>query len=127
MTPQDHKEVLSLIEQYCEGLYHADSGILQKVFHPRLAYVCATDGDELYLDLETYMARIDARTPPSERGDPREEVIYDIAFGSDRIARVTASMTMMGREYLDFLTLVRDGREWRIITKVFTYIPRKDG
>ncbi|MCG8493863.1 MAG: nuclear transport factor 2 family protein [Sneathiellales bacterium] len=127
MTPNDHKQILSLIGLYCDGLYHADSTVLRKVFHPELAYICATEGDELYLDLETYMARIDTRTPPSERGEPREEALLDVAFGSDRIARVTARMSMMGRDYLDFLTLIRDGDEWRIVTKVFTYIPRKAG
>ncbi len=126
MTPQDHKQVVSLVELYFDGLHHADSNMLRKVFHSKLAYFCATDGDELCLDLETYMSRVDGRTPPSERGDPRDEAILEIAFGSERIARVTARMSMMGRDYLDFLTLVREGSEWRIVTKVFTYIPRKE-
>lgn len=125
MTPEDHKQVLSLVELYFDGLHHADSKILRKVFHSKLAYVCATEGDELYLDLDTYMSRVDARTPPSERGDPRDEAILDIAFGSDRIARVTARMSMMGRNYLDYLTLVKENGEWRIVTKAFTYLPRK--
>ncbi len=126
MTPEDHKQVLSLIELYFEGLHHADSKMLRKVFHPKLAYVCATEGDELYLDLDTYMTRVEGRTPPAERGDPRDEAVLEIAFGSDRIARVTARMSMMGRDYLDFLTLVREGADWRIVTKAFAYIPRKE-
>lgn len=125
MTPEDHKQVLSLVELYFDGLHHADSKALRQVFHSKLAYVCATEGDELYLDLDTYMSRVDARTPPSERGDPRDEAILDVAFGSDRIARVTARMSMMGRNYLDYLTLVRENGEWRIVTKAFTYLPRK--
>lgn len=126
MTPDDHKQVLSLVELYFEGLHHADSAMLRKVFHPQLAYVCATEGDELHLDLDTYMSRVDGRTPPAERGDTRDEAVLEIAFGSDRVARVTARMSMMGRDYLDFLTLARDGADWRIVTKVFAYIPRKD-
>ncbi|MDZ4096052.1 MAG: nuclear transport factor 2 family protein, partial [Paracoccaceae bacterium] len=57
MTPADHAEVVALMETYFEGLHRADSAMLRRVFHPRLAYVCATEGDELYLDLDTYMAR----------------------------------------------------------------------
>lgn len=125
-TPADHAEVLALIETYMDGLHHASSATLRRVFHPRLAYVCATEGDELYLDLESYMARIDAREPPSKRGDPRDEAILEIAFGSPRLARVTARMSMMGRDYLDYLTLVREGPHWRIVGKVFTWIPRSD-
>lgn len=126
MTPADHAAVTTLMQSYFEGLHQADSTMLHKVFHPQLAYVCATEGDPLYLDFKTYMARIDAREPPVKRGDPRDEAVLEIAFGSDRIARVTARMSMMGRDYLDFLTLVPHEGEWRIVTKVFTYIPRKD-
>ena len=126
MTRNDHAAIVDLMEAYFEGLHHADSTTLRRVFHSRLAYACATEGDELYLDLDTYMARIDKREAPAKRGEPRDEAILEIAFGSDRLARVTAKMTMMGRSYLDFLTLVREGAEWRVITKVFTFIPDKD-
>lgn len=126
MTPTDHAAVVALMKTYFEGLHQADSAILRGIFHPQLAYVCATEGDELYLDLETYMARVDGREPPAKRGDARDEAILEIAFGSDRIARVTARMSMMGRDYLDFLTLVRHNGDWRIVTKAFTYLPRKD-
>lgn len=35
-------------------------------------------------------------------------------------------MSMMGRNYSDFLTLVREGAEWRIVAKVFSYLPRTE-
>ncbi|UWQ60776.1 nuclear transport factor 2 family protein (plasmid) [Leisingera caerulea] len=126
MTPADHKKVGGLMEAYFEGLHQADSTMLRQVFHPQLAYVCATEGDELYLDLETYMGRVDGREPPARRSDPRQEEILEIAFAGSRLARVSARMTMMGREFHDLLTLVRDGAEWRIVAKVFSYAPRKD-
>ncbi len=126
MTPADHKAVVELMEAYFEGLHHADSNALRQVFHPKLAYICATEGDELYLDLESYMARVDQREPPAKRGDPRDEEILQISFGSPRLAHVMARMSMMGRDYLDYLSLVRHGNDWRIVTKVFSYVPRKD-
>lgn len=127
MTPENHSKVVALMQAYFDGLHHADSTRLRAVFHPNLAYICATKGDELYLDLDTYMQRVDARVPPVERGDPREEDILEIAFAGPNLARVTARMSMMGRDFLDLLTLAHDGAEWRIITKVFSYTPRKDG
>lgn len=126
MTAADFKAVGKLMETYFEALHQADSVLLRTVFHPRLAYVCATQGDELYLDLEAYMKRVDGREPPAKRGDPREEQVLEIAFPGGRLAHVTARMSMMGRAFLDVLTLVDDGSGWRIVTKVFTYVPRKD-
>ncbi|MBX2854300.1 MAG: nuclear transport factor 2 family protein [Rhodobacteraceae bacterium] len=125
MSLSDHAAISRLMEAYFDGLYQADSAMLRGVFHPRLAYICATQGDELYLDLETYMARVDQREPPAKRGGGRNEAVLEIAFGGPRLARVSARMSMMGRAYLDFLTLVRDGGEWRIVTKVFSYIPNE--
>ncbi|SMX38290.1 nuclear transport factor 2 family protein [Octadecabacter ascidiaceicola] len=126
MTPQDFSEVSSLMQSYFDGLYHADSDRLREVFHPKLAYICATEGDELYLDLDTYMARIDQREAPAKRNEPRKDTILEISFGSARLAHVTARMTMMGRDYLDHLTLVRHGSEWRVVTKAFAYLPQED-
>lgn len=126
MTPAAHHQITEVMEAYFEGLHQADSTLLRKVFHPRLAYVCGTEGDELYLDLDTYMERVDGREPPARRGDPRDEAILEIAFGSPRLVWVTARMSMMGRNYLDHLTLIPYEGSLRIVTKVFTYIPRKD-
>lgn len=126
MTLSNYIKIGELMEAYFEGLHQADSSLLRKVFHPQLSYVCATQGDELYLDLETYMKRVDGRQPPAKRGDPREEDVLEIAFPGERLARVTARMSMMGRDFLDVLTLVHDSDGWRIVTKVFTYVPRKD-
>jgi len=122
VTPADFASVSALMEAYFEGLHHADSARLRKVFHPNLAYVCATAGDELYLDLETYMARIDQREAPAARNEARREVIHEVSFGGPRLAHVKARMTMMGRDYLDYLTLVPFDQEWRIVTKVFAYV-----
>ncbi|XHE55307.1 nuclear transport factor 2 family protein [Phaeobacter sp. BS34] len=62
----------------------------------------------------------------ARRGEQREEEVLEVAFASDRLACVSARMTMMGRDFHDFLTLVRHGAEWRIVAKVFSYVPRKD-
>lgn len=123
MTPADHSAVVALMEHYFDGLYNADSNTLRRVFHPRLAYICATEGDALYLDLDSYMTRVEGRVPPAARQDRRDDRILEIAFASDRLARVEARMVMMGRQFHDVLTLIREDGEWRIVTKVFTYIP----
>lgn len=125
MAPDDFADVTRLMQSYFDGLYHADSMRLREVFHPKLAYICATEGDELYLDLDTYMARMDLREAPAKRGEPRDDVILEINFSSPQLAYVKARMTMMGRDYLDYLTLVRHDGGWRVLTKVFSYVPKE--
>ena len=118
--------VRHLMKLYFDGLHHSDSVALRAVFHPDLAYVNGTAGTYEKMGLEDYMARIDARISPASRGDPREEVIERIAFRGDRIGIVEARMTMMGRNYEDLLTIINTEDGWRVLTKVFSFVERKD-
>ncbi|WP_417839388.1 nuclear transport factor 2 family protein [Tritonibacter scottomollicae] len=119
-------EVQDLMTRYFEGLYHSNSDILRTVFHPDLAYVNGTEGTYEHMGLDAYMTRIDARTPPSSRGDARDEVIERITFKGTRIGMVEARMTMMGRNYQDLLTIIHTDQGWRVLTKVFSFVERKD-
>lgn len=112
--------------RYFEGLYHSNSDILRTVFHPDLAYVNGTEGIYEHMGLDAYMTRIDARTPPASRGDARDEVIERITFKGTRIGMVEARMTMMGRNYQDLLTIIHTDQGWRVLTKVFSFVERKD-
>ncbi len=126
MTEHNETEVRALMQRYFDGLYHSDSSVLRTVFHADLAYVNGTAGTYENMGLDAYMARIDARTPPASRGDVREEVIERITFKGDRIGLVEARMTMMGRNYQDLLTIIHTDDGWRVLTKVFSFVERKD-
>lgn len=126
MKDSEISEIRTLLGRYFEGLYHSDSKVLRSVFHADLSYVNGTAGTYEQMGLEAYMARIDARTPPASRGDPREEVIERIALKGDRIGIVEARMTMMGRNYQDLLTLINTEDGWRVLTKVFSFVEQRD-
>lgn len=126
MSTQHDAEIDALLGRYFDGLYHSDSSVLRTVFHTDLSYVNGTDGTYETMGLEDYMARIDARTPPASRNDPREEVVERIALKGDRIGIVEARMTMLGRNYQDLLTLINTDEGWRVLTKVFSFVERKD-
>ncbi|MEQ8254906.1 MAG: nuclear transport factor 2 family protein [Roseovarius confluentis] len=126
MSGSHETEVWELMKLYFDGLYQSSSSILRTVFHPDLAYVNGTADTYEHMGLEEYMARIDARTPPASRGDPREETIERIEFKGDRIGVIEARMTMMGRNYQDLLTIINTDEGWRVLTKVFSFVERKD-
>lgn len=121
MNRTDQLEINALMTRYFDGLYHSDSAVLRSVFHPELSYVNATIGNHEFMDLEAYMKRIDARTPPAYSEEPREEVIEEITLKGGEIGVVEARMTMLGRKYQDLLTIIRSEDGWRVLTKVFTH------
>ncbi|MEL7256956.1 MAG: nuclear transport factor 2 family protein [Pseudomonadota bacterium] len=127
MTAKSNEaEVRELLKLYFDGLYHSSSDVLRTVFHTDLAYVNGTADNYENMGLEEYMARIDARTPPASRSDPREEVIERIEFKGDRIGIIEARMTMMGRSYQDLLTIINTDDGWCVLTKVFSFVEQKD-
>ncbi|WP_271271357.1 nuclear transport factor 2 family protein [Aliamphritea hakodatensis] len=119
-------DICDLMSRYLEGLYQADTGVLAGVFHPDARYVNMTEGDYMNKSLAEYFSAVEKRIPPAVRGDTRRERIISVEFGGERMAFVKASMTMMGREYLDFLTLTCDQHGWRIMSKVFSYVSQTE-
>ncbi|WP_299138959.1 nuclear transport factor 2 family protein [uncultured Tateyamaria sp.] len=126
MDGVEHDDIRDLMERYFDGLYQSDSTILRTVFHGDLVYVNGTAGTYEHMDLESYMARIDARTAPASRGDARHEVVERVTLKGDRIGMIEARMTMLGRNYQDLLTLIHTDDGWRVLTKVFSFVERKD-
>ena len=121
---KDIASIVDVLEAYFLGLYHADSEILADVFHPDARYVNMVDDAYMNYSMQEYFTKVDQRTPPASSDAPRKEKIMSIEFGGERMAFVKLTMTMFGREYLDFLTLTHDRLGWRIMSKVFTYIPK---
>lgn len=116
----------ALMEAYKEGLHKADSTILRAVFHKDATYVNATEGDYLHYSLNQYMDVIDQRTSPEALGETKNGDIISIEPAGEEMAFVKARMRMLGRDYLDYLTLINSSGRWQIISKVFTYVPHDE-
>ncbi len=122
MNPsQPHEAILALLETYFEGLHRADSAMLATVFHPDAQYVSAVPEDYRVLSFPEYRQVLDQRVPPANTGETRRERIISIETGGNTLAFAKVEMTMMGREYTDFLTLVFDQGRWAIMAKIFYY------
>lgn len=114
-------DVVDVLERYFDGLYYANSKNLAVVFHPDARYINATDGDYMNYSISEYFEIVDQRKPPAENGEERLDNIISIEFGNARMAFAKVSMSMLGRHYLDFLTLTFDHGQWYIMCKVFSY------
>lgn len=118
---QKMADVVGVLETYFEGLYCADTNTLSQVFHPDARYVNTVEGDYMNYSVREYFEIVDGRTPPAKNGEDRIDRIDSIEFGEGQMVFAKVSIVMMGREYHDFLTLIHDSNDWRIISKVFSY------
>jgi 4-oxalocrotonate tautomerase len=114
-------ELTAALKLYFDGLYHSDTAILGKVFHPEAHYFCATDGTLLHLDMGQYFPVVDKRPSPASKGEPRADRIIAIEFAGPVTAFARVECAIRPRFFTDLLTFVQlDGR-WQIVAKVFHY------
>lgn len=110
------------VERYFDGLYRGDAGLLREVFHPRAALSGVVKGEPYHRELEDYLAVVARRASPESLGEPRRMSVLSLeTLGSIAIAK--AHCPMLGFNYVDALSLLHEGDEWRIIHKLFTHVP----
>ncbi len=121
MNTQYIEEITAVLTHYFDGLYQADTAMLDTVFHPDAHYINTLPDEYLNLPMSEYFNIVDQRVPPASNNELRNDRIISIEVESGHMAFVKARMTMMGREYLDYLTLTNHDGQWRIMSKVFHY------
>ena len=114
-------QIADALEVYFDGLYHCDSKILAKVFHPEAHYFTATEGKLLHYDMGQYFPVVDQRVSPASKNEPRFDRIVSIEFAGPATAFARVECAIRPRFFTDLLTFVLlDGR-WQIVAKVFHF------
>ncbi len=113
--------IVPVLRDYFDGLYHSDTSILRRVFHPGAIYACPTTGTLLQLGMEEYFAVVDKRPAPASLGQARHDRIVSIECAGPLIATARVECAIAPKRFVDVLTLVLlDGR-WQIMAKVFHF------
>lgn len=118
-------EVSALLQTYFDALYFCDTEKLARAFHPKAIYATADETPLLHRTMEDYFPVVAARISPASRGEPRKDAIDSIAFAGANTAFAQVRCAIGSRDFVDFLTLVKTGGEWRIMAKIFQIIERQ--
>lgn len=116
-------QIAARLRLYFDGLYYGDSKRLAEIFHPEARYVNTTDPEHPVLAMPEYFEWVDRRDKPVDRNEPRDGAIVAISLAGPRAAVATVTCTMGARAYTDQLSMVCLDGTWRIMAKVFHYIP----
>ncbi len=114
-------DVMSVLSDYFDGLYHGDTSKLAKVFHPMANYVCVTDGTFVRLTMDEYFPIVDQRPSPASRNEPRCDRIVSIEFAGPVTAVARVECCIGPKLFTDFLTFIFINGRWQVISKVFHY------
>lgn len=126
MDPR-YDQMTRVLSDYFDGLYHSDTKILRRVFHPQALYACATETPLLRLDMDAYFAVVDKRPSPASRGEQRRDRILSIEFAGPVTALARVECAIGPKFFTDLLTFVFVDGRWQIMAKVFHFDLRDAG
>jgi hypothetical protein len=110
----DFAAVVALVQDYFDGLYHADVDKLRGLFHPD-AYLKAPG---LRRSREEWLSAVASRPIPQEQGDVYRFKILSVELVKDQ-AMVKAECPLFEHFYVDFLGLLKEDGCWQIVNKMY--------
>ena len=124
MNRNNYNEVLDLLQKYYDGLYTLDVARLRDVFSPTAHYATIEDGTPLALSIDEYFERLGKRSSPADNVVPYGFRVLSIRFAGESTALAEVESSLFGRDYSDYLSLLRMDGRWRIQSKVFEGVPQ---
>jgi hypothetical protein len=122
----DYFAIVDLLKRYYDALYRCDTALLATVFHASAQYFTASSGDLLHLDMNAYFPIVEQRISPESSGELYAFSIDSIELVGDVTAIARMRCSMLGKDFIDLLTLIQLEGEWKIIAKVFHYTIHAD-
>lgn len=120
-------DIQAVLKTYFDGLYTCDTGLLEHIFHPRAVYATADESPALIRSMAEYFPVVAKRTSPASQNAPRRDVIESIDLAGENTAMARVRCTINANDFVDFLTLIREDGQWRIMSKIFAMSAAKEG
>ena len=117
-----HHAVLATIDTYCHGVYRGDIDLLRSVFDPRALLFAEVRGEAYFRPLEEYLAVVAGRRSPQALGQAflMKPVSIEV---TQAIAHAKVHCPMFDYNYIDYLGLICQDGQWKIVNKLFTDVP----
>jgi hypothetical protein len=118
---ESHKEIIAVIDRYFDGTFRGDVETLRSVFDPRAVVAGEVNGQPYYKPIDMYLAGVASRESPEKVGQPvqMELIAIDVVEG---IASAKLHVRMLGFNYYNFFSLIRQVNEWKVIMKTLTNV-----
>lgn len=112
-TPAEKKEITRTLELYMEGNRAADSRILAKAFAETATVSLANiNGGFRSMPIQDFYPILDGIEP-----GPASYELIAVSI-EQYIAMLRIELELGAHKYTDMFTLVKDGNEWKIVSKV---------
>ena len=113
----DYEAVIEILNSYFDGLYYGDTDKLRRLFHED-AWL---KGNGYRKSRDEWLETVASRPKPSEQGMDFAFNILSLEIVDDQaMARVDTPLP--AAHFIDFLGLLKEEGQWKIVNKMFTTI-----
>ncbi len=114
---REYQAIIGLLNDYFDGLYEGDVEKLREIFHEDTVL----KGNGYRRTRDDWLAAVASRPIPRDEGMAFDFNILAVEIvGDQAMARVDAPLP--AAHFIDFLGLLREDGEWRIVSKMFTTV-----
>lgn len=118
-----HAEIAAALQAYFDGWHEGSPDKLKAIFHPSAHLYCAIDGALDDDGMRKVCAYVAARESPAQRGEARRDRILSIDVAGSEAAFAKVQIAIGQKLFTDYLSLLRIGGRWQIVSKTFTHEP----
>ena len=113
----DYEAIIELLREYFDGLYEGNVDKLRGVFHDD-AWL---KGNDYRKTRDEWLEAVSNRPVPSVEGMEYNFNIQSLEIVGDQ-AMAKVDVPLLAAHFVDFLGLLRENGEWKVVNKMFTII-----
>ena len=113
----DYEAIIGLLNDYFDGLYEGDVDKLRNVFHDD-AWL---KGNDYRKTRDEWLEAVANRPVPRDEGMEFNFNIVSLEIVDDQ-AMAKVDVPLLAAHFVDFLGLLKEDGQWRIVNKMFTTI-----
>ncbi|WP_284244428.1 nuclear transport factor 2 family protein [Thalassotalea insulae] len=106
------------VNYYLEGSLLGDPKVIAQAFHPNAKVQGIRDGQHKVYDMKTFLGFFSTDKP---RKHTTKIVSVDI---ENNAASVRAEWDMGSWKYVDYLSLLKQNEQWKIVNKIYTVVQK---
>ncbi len=116
---KNYNDISSALSIYFDGLYEGDTEKLGSVFHPVCHLFSNSGGEFLDWTRDKWFDVVNGRPSPKSQGLSRHDRIISIDMSDEMTAIAKLNCAVPPRYFTDYLTLLKLGGRWQIVSKSF--------
>lgn len=117
------QSILELAHDYFELLNDGNVETAKRLFHKECGLFHVNDGALAHMSLPKYLEMLLTRQSPKSRGEPVFGKVVSVEQTDENTAVLRVLSAVQPRYFEDFLSLLREDGQWKIVAKVYRVVP----